>query len=219
MKVLVVGSGAREHAIVRALLRDEQVTSVECAPGNAGIAQDVPVHPLDVSDNAAITALATALATDLVVIGPEAPLVAGAADAVRAAGIACFGPSAAAAQLEGSKAFAKEVMAEAGVPTAMARVCTNDAQVEEALDTLTRPGTPFVVKDRETREPLAPYGGTSPAMTELVAGCKKRGLLPFTNFNRMHVVPPATVTETEAKEGLAILDEVFSVVDAHYTGA
>ncbi len=147
MKVLVVGSGAREHAIVRALLRDEQVSSVECAPGNAGIARDVPVHPLDVSDNAAITALATGLSADLVVIGPEAPLVAGAADAVRAAGIACFGPSAQAARLEGSKAFAKEVMAEAGVPTAMARVCTNDAQVDEALDTITRPGTPFVVKD------------------------------------------------------------------------
>ena len=147
MKVLVVGSGAREHALVRALLRDEQVTSVECAPGNAGIAQDVTVHPLDMTDNAAVTALAVQRAADLVVIGPEAPLVAGAADAVRGAEIACFGPSAAAAQLEGSKAFAKEVMAEAGVPTAMARVCTNDAQVEEALDTLTRPGTPFVVKD------------------------------------------------------------------------
>jgi taurine---2-oxoglutarate transaminase len=76
-----------------------------------------------------------------------------------------------------------------------------------------------LVKDRETREPLAPYGGTSPAMTELVGECKKRGLLPFTNFNRMHVVPPATVTETEAKEGLAILDEVFGIVDSHYTGA
>lgn len=147
MRVLVVGSGAREHAIVRALLRDEQVTSVECAPGNAGIAKDVTVHALNMTDNATVTALAVDSAADLVVIGPEAPLVAGAADAVRAAGIACFGPSAAAAQLEGSKAFAKEVMAEAGVPTAMARVCTNDAQVEEALDTLTRPGTPFVVKD------------------------------------------------------------------------
>jgi phosphoribosylamine--glycine ligase len=147
MRVLVVGSGAREHALVRALLRDEQVTSVECAPGNAGIAQDVSVYPVDLSDNAAITCLAVARSADLVVIGPEAPLVAGAADAVRDAGIACFGPSAAAAQLEGSKAFAKQVMAEAGVPTAMARVCTDDAQVEQALDTITRPGTPFVVKD------------------------------------------------------------------------
>ncbi len=147
MKVLVIGSGAREHAIVRALLRDDQVSSVECAPGNAGIAQDVTVHPLDILDNDAITELAKQTAADLVVIGPEAPLVAGAADAVRAAGIACFGPSASAARLEGSKAFAKEVMAEAGVPTAMARVCSNDAQVEEALDTITHPGTPYVVKD------------------------------------------------------------------------
>ena len=147
MKVLVIGAGAREHALVRALLRDEQVTAVECAPGNAGIAQDVTVHPLDISDNHAITELAKQTAADLVVIGPEAPLVAGAGDAVRAAGIACFGPSAAAARLEGSKAFAKEVMAEAGVPTAMARVCSNDAQVEEALDTITHPGTPYVVKD------------------------------------------------------------------------
>jgi taurine--2-oxoglutarate transaminase len=75
-----------------------------------------------------------------------------------------------------------------------------------------------LVSDRTTREPLAPYGGTSPAMTELVTEAKKRGLLPFTNFNRLHVVPPCTVTETEAKDGLAILDEVFTVVDAHYTG-
>ena len=75
-----------------------------------------------------------------------------------------------------------------------------------------------LVTDRKTREPLAPYGGTSPAMTELVAEAKKRGMLPFTNFNRLHVVPPCTVSETEAKEGLAILDEVFTVVDKHYSG-
>jgi len=76
-----------------------------------------------------------------------------------------------------------------------------------------------LVSDRATRQMLAPYGGTSPAMTELVVECKKRGLLPFTNFNRMHVVPPCTVSVQEAKDGLAILDEVFSVVDRHYTGA
>ncbi len=100
------------------------------------------------NDPKSIAALASrSVLPILVVIGPEAPLVAGAADAVRAAGIACFGPSAAAARLEGSKAFAKDVMAEAGVPTAMARVCSNDAQVEEALDTITHPGTPYVVKD------------------------------------------------------------------------
>jgi taurine--2-oxoglutarate transaminase len=75
-----------------------------------------------------------------------------------------------------------------------------------------------LVTDRATREMLAPYGGTSPAMTELVGEARKRGLMPFTNYNRLHVVPPCTVSDTEAKEGLAILDEVFSVVDRHYTG-
>jgi taurine--2-oxoglutarate transaminase len=75
-----------------------------------------------------------------------------------------------------------------------------------------------LVTDRATKEPLAPYGGTSPAMTELVVESKKRGLMPFTNFNRMHVVPPCTVSEAEAKDGLAILDEVFTVIDKHYVG-
>ena len=122
MKILVIGSGAREHALVTALLADESVTSVICAPGNAGIARAIDVLPVDVNDANAIGELAYELEADLVVIGPEVPLVAGAADAVRERGIACFGPSAEAAQLEGSKAFAKQVMAEAGVPTAMARV-------------------------------------------------------------------------------------------------
>ena len=118
MRVLVVGGGAREHALVRGLLADPAVTEVLAAPGNAGIAGDVATHPLDVTDPAAVASLATDLSAGLVVVGPEVPLVAGAADAVRAAGIACFGPSGAAARLEGSKAFAKEVMASAGVPTA-----------------------------------------------------------------------------------------------------
>lgn len=143
MRVLVVGSGAREHAIVRALLRDEAVREVHCAPGNAGIAADVPVSALDVNDAAAVSSLARRLGVELVVIGPEAPLVEGAADAVRAAGIACFGPTAAAARLEGSKSFAKEVMASAGVPTAEAVSCATVAEVESALD---RFGAPYVVK-------------------------------------------------------------------------
>jgi phosphoribosylamine--glycine ligase len=144
VKVLVVGSGAREHALVRGLLRDPGVTETVAAPGNAGMAADVTTHPLDVTDPAAIARLAATLGVDLVVVGAEGPLVLGAADAVRAAGIACFGPSAAAAQLEGSKAFAKDVMAAAGVPTSQARICTTLQQCEDAFDDL---GAPYVVKD------------------------------------------------------------------------
>jgi phosphoribosylamine--glycine ligase len=144
VKVLVVGSGAREHAIVRGLLRDPDVEAVHAAPGNAGIAEHVSVHAVDVNDGAAVAALARRLAVELVVVGPEAPLVAGVADAVRAVGIACFGPSEQAARLEGSKAFAKQVMAAAGVPTARSRLCESPAQVAAALDEF---GPPYVVKD------------------------------------------------------------------------
>jgi phosphoribosylamine--glycine ligase len=144
MRVLVLGSGAREHAICLSLAADPAVTALLCAPGNAGtaaIAEQRPVNPLD---PAAVTALASEFAADLVVIGPEAPLVAGVADAVRAAGIACFGPSAAAARLEGSKAFAKDVMQAAKVPTAKAYLCTSEAEVAAALAEF---GPPYVVKD------------------------------------------------------------------------
>ena len=144
MKVLVLGPGGREHAIIRALLRDPEVTEVHSAPGNAGIAQDVPVHAIDANDPAQATALARQLNADLVVIGPEAPLVAGVSDALREAGFDVFGPSAAAAQLEGSKAFAKQVMEEASVPTARAYVATNAAEAQAALDEF---GAPYVVKD------------------------------------------------------------------------
>jgi len=141
---LIVGSGAREHALVRALRRDAQVNEVHVAPGNAGIAADAQVHSVDPLDGEAVADLAVSLGADLVIIGPEAPLVAGVADAVRARGIACFGPTAEAARLEGSKAFAKEVMAAAGVPTARPAVCATLAEVETALDDL---GSPYVVKD------------------------------------------------------------------------
>jgi phosphoribosylamine--glycine ligase len=143
-RVLVVGGGAREHALVQSLLADPAVTEVLAAPGNAGIAAEVRTHALDVTDPAAVAALATGLAVDLVVVGPEVPLVAGAADAVRAAGIDCFGPSRPAARLEGSKAFAKDVMAAAGVPTARALVSTSPDTASAALDEL---GPPYVVKD------------------------------------------------------------------------
>lgn len=144
MKVLVIGSGAREHALVRGLAADPTVHEIVCAPGNPGIAAQATCLTVEASDPDAVTALAGRLGVDLVVVGPEAPLVAGVADAVRAVGIACFGPSAAAAQLEGSKAFAKEIMAAAEVPTAMARVCTTTAEVADALDAF---GPPFVVKE------------------------------------------------------------------------
>ena len=120
------------------------VAQVHVAPGNPGTAAIAVNHALDILDGAAVAALATELGADLVVVGPEAPLVAGVADAVRSAGIACFGPSAAAAQIEGSKAFAKDVMHAAGVPTAAARVCDTAEQVTAALDEL---GPPYVVKD------------------------------------------------------------------------
>jgi phosphoribosylamine--glycine ligase len=144
MRVLVVGGGAREHALCLALSRDPAVDGLICAPGNAGIEELAQIRPLDVRDAEAVAALAADVAADLVVIGPEIPLVAGAADAVRARGIACFGPSGEAAQLEGSKAFAKTVMAAADVPTAASRVCTDARQVAAALDEF---GPPYVVKD------------------------------------------------------------------------
>lgn len=144
MKLLVIGSGAREHALCRSLSLDPDVTALHCAPGNAGIAEVAELHQVDALDGKAVAALATELDADLVVVGPEAPLVAGVADAVREAGIPAFGPSKEAAQLEGSKAFAKEVMAAAGVPTARSYVCTTPDEVDEALDAF---GTPYVVKD------------------------------------------------------------------------
>lgn len=141
---MVLGPGGREHAIIRALLRDSSVTEVHSAPGNAGIAADVPVHAIDANNPREAVELAQELAVDLVVVGPEAPLVAGVSDALRDAGFPVFGPSKPAALLEGSKAFAKEVMAAAGVPTAMARVAGTKEEAESALATF---GAPYVVKD------------------------------------------------------------------------
>ncbi|MGW6691132.1 phosphoribosylamine--glycine ligase [Streptomyces sp. NPDC054961] len=144
MKVLVIGGGAREHALCRSLSLDPDVNALYCAPGNAGIAEVAELRPVDALDGEAVARLATELGADLVVVGPEAPLVAGVADVVRAAGIPVFGPSGEAARLEGSKAFAKDVMAAAGVPTARSHVCTTPEEVDAALDAF---GAPYVVKD------------------------------------------------------------------------
>lgn len=144
LSVLIIGSGGREHALALACKRDPAVAVVHCAPGNPGTAGIAINHPVDIMNPTAVAALAFELGAHLVVVGPEAPLVAGVADAVRGIGIPCFGPSAQAAQLEGSKSFAKDVMSAAGVPTAASRYCTTQAEVAAALDEF---GAPYVVKD------------------------------------------------------------------------
>ena len=144
MKILLLGSGAREHALARALARDPQTSELIVAPGNPGTSAIATNLNIDPSVPEEVVALATQMKADLVVVGPEAPLVAGVADAVRDAGIPCFGPGAEAARLEGSKAFAKEIMTAAGVPTAEAIVCTTEAELCAALD---RFGAPYVVKE------------------------------------------------------------------------
>jgi phosphoribosylamine--glycine ligase len=143
VRVLVIGSGGREHALVRALAADREVSALHAAPGNPGIGELAERHAVTPTDPAQVTALAAATGADLVVIGPEAPLVAGVGDALRAAGVCCFGPDQGAAMIEGSKSFAKDVMAAAGIPTAESRTCTTPAQASAALDAF---GPPYVVK-------------------------------------------------------------------------
>jgi phosphoribosylamine--glycine ligase len=143
VKILVLGSGAREHAIITALLSEDADHDITCAPGNAGIAADVPCVAISATDAGAAVNLAVGLDVDLVVIGPEAPLVAGVGDAVREAGIPVFGPDQDAAALEGSKTFAKRIMDAAGVPTGRAIRATTLLDAETALDDF---GAPYVVK-------------------------------------------------------------------------
>jgi phosphoribosylamine--glycine ligase len=152
VKVLVIGSGGREHALVWALAQDSEVREIVAAPGNPGIAvlrpaydgQTIVCRSVDMADHDAVVALATEFGADLVVVGPEAPLVAGLADPLREAGIAVFGPAKEAAEIEGSKAFAKDVMAAASVPTGRAYVCTTPEEAAEAIDAF---GPPYVVKE------------------------------------------------------------------------
>ncbi|MDO4144376.1 phosphoribosylamine--glycine ligase [Clavibacter michiganensis] len=143
MKILVLGSGAREHAIVTALLREDAGHELVAAPGNAGIARVVPVVKMDIDDPVVVAEHALAEGFELVVVGPEAPLVAGVADALRTRGIPVFGPGRAAAALEGSKTFAKRIMEEAGVPTGRAAQAGTVDEVEAALDEY---GAPYVIK-------------------------------------------------------------------------
>lgn len=149
VRVLVIGSGAREHALLLALRQDPEVEELAVAPGNAGTAVIADQYDVDITSGDAVTALARQIGADLVVIGPEVPLVLGVADTVRAAGIACFGPSKDAARIEGSKSFAKDVMAAAGVRTATSEIVDNPAHLDAAIDRFGPPAgeAAWVVKD------------------------------------------------------------------------
>jgi phosphoribosylamine--glycine ligase len=196
MKILVVGAGGREHAIVRALSRSPQRPEVLCAPGNAGIALEVPTFPASVDDIEAVVELARAERVDLVVVGPEAPLVAGLADDLWEAGITVFGPRAAAARLEGSKAFAKEVMEAAGVPTAgWSRVAT----VDEGMAAIGR--YPVVVK----ADGLAAGKGVVIAADEAQARAALAAMLEERVFGAMDVIVEEFV-EGEELSLLALCD-------------
>ncbi|MFP5225421.1 MAG: phosphoribosylamine--glycine ligase [Actinomycetota bacterium] len=177
MRILLIGSGGREHALAWSLSRSDSVSKIIAAPGNPGIGQLAECVAVKADDPDAVASLADQHSVDLVIVGPEAPLVAGVADAVRAKGIAVFGPSAAAAELEGSKTFAKEVMARAGVPTAASVTCTS---LDEALKALADRGAPIVVK----ADGLAAGKGVTVAMDTATAEAAIRACMEDDAFGK-----------------------------------
>ena len=197
VKVLVVGSGGREHALAWKLAQSPRLTELHAAPGNPGIAGLGPCHPVRAEDAEGLLALARALGIDLVVIGPEVPLVSGVADALRLGGVAVFGPSAAAAQIEGSKRFAKDILHAAGVPTAeglaVARppcvvkadglaagkgvfVCRTQDELDAALRAVSGLGDDFVVEELLEGDELSVFA--------VCDGVTALGLPPARDFKR-----------------------------------
>ncbi len=199
--VLVLGSGAREHAIVQALARSPRRPKIVCAPGNVGIAREAETRPVDLADPGAVLGAARDLSPDLVVVGPEAPLVAGVVDALTDAKIRCFGPTSDAARLEGSKAFCKEIMVAAGVPTAAYSVVRTP---EEGMDAIA--GYPVVIK----ADGLAAGKGVIIAETEAEARVALEELLVAHRFDTTRVVVEEYLVGEELSL-LAVCDGVTAV--------